>query len=125
MNPFLPVELLSRRILTTFDVAFREMWLSYTLRVFHICVRHFPCGGIKKQCYFSFNLLQALGIRVATTTEIHRKPQHPEEAIPRARVLLESMDEWGLAAVQSVAMECKSLVIALALAFRETTVEKV
>lgn len=35
------------------------------------------------------------------------------------------MDEWGLAAVQSVTMECKSLVIALALLFRKTTVEKV
>lgn len=80
---------------------------------------------IKRQSYVFVDLLQALGIRVATTTEIRRKPQHPVEAMPRARDLLESMDEWALAAVQSVAMECKSLVIALALAFRETTVEKV
>lgn len=68
---------------------------------------------------------KALGIPVATTTEIHRKPQHPPEALARARDLLESLDEWGLAAVQSVTMECKSLVIALALLFRKTTVEKV
>ncbi|CAN0097096.1 unnamed protein product [Ectocarpus sp. 4 AP-2014] len=67
---------------------------------------------------------EALGIPVATTTEIHRKPQHPPEALARARNLLESLDEWGLAAVQSVTMECKSLVIALALLFRKTTVEK-
>ena len=62
---------------------------------------------------------------MATTTEIHRKPEHPPEALEQARRLLESMDEWGLAAVQSVTMECKSLVIALALLFRKTTVEKV
>lgn len=68
---------------------------------------------------------QALGIPVATTTEIHRKPEHPPEALKQARRVLESMDEWGLAAVQSVTMECKSLVIALALLFRKTTVEKV
>ncbi|CAM9739685.1 unnamed protein product [Ascophyllum nodosum] len=67
---------------------------------------------------------EALGIRVSTTTEIHRKPQHPPEALSRARGVLESMDELSLAAVQSVTMECKSLLIALALAFRETTVEK-
>eukprot|EP00752_Nemacystus_decipiens_P018247 g16375.t1 len=67
---------------------------------------------------------EALGIPVATTTEIHRKPDHPPEALKQARKVLESMDEWGLAAVQSVTMECKSLVIALALLFRKTTVEK-
>ncbi|CBJ25926.1 similar to ATP synthase mitochondrial F1 complex assembly factor 2 [Ectocarpus siliculosus] len=67
---------------------------------------------------------EALGIPVATTTEIHRTPQHPPEALARARDLLESLDEWGLAAVQSATMECKSLVIALALLFRKTTVEK-
>ncbi|CAN0442791.1 unnamed protein product [Pylaiella littoralis] len=67
---------------------------------------------------------EALGIPVATTTEIHRKPEHPPESLAQARNLLESLDEWGLAAVQSVTMECKSLVIALALLFRKTTVEK-
>lgn len=68
---------------------------------------------------------QTLGIPVATTTEIHRKPEHPPEALARAREVLESLDEWGLAVVQSVTMECKSLLIALALVFRNTTVEKV
>ena len=43
----------------------------------------------------------------------------------RARDLLESFDEWALSAVQSVTMECKSLLIALALVLRKTTVEKV
>lgn len=99
------------------------MRLSDVPKVF--LIRRFPSGGIKSNASYSFNVLQALGIRVATTTEIRRKPQHPAEAMPRARDLLESMDEWALAAVQSVAMECKSLLIALALAFRETTVEKV
>lgn len=60
-----------------------------------------------------------------TTTEIHRKPEHPPEALVRARDLLESLDEWALSAVQSVTMECKSLLIALALVLRKTTVEKV
>lgn len=62
---------------------------------------------------------------MATTTEIHRRPEHPPEALARARDLLESLDEWALAAVQSVTMECKSLVIALALVFRKTTADKV
>ena len=43
----------------------------------------------------------------------------------RARGLLESLDEWALSAVQSVTMECKSLLIALALVLRKTTVENV
>ncbi|CAN0132482.1 unnamed protein product [Laminaria digitata] len=68
---------------------------------------------------------EALGIPVATTTEIHRKPEHPPEALLRARELLESLDEWALSAVQSVTMECKSLLIALALVLRKTTVKKV
>eukprot|EP00904_Undaria_pinnatifida_P006513 jgi/Undpi1/2992/HiC_scaffold_14.g06369.m1 len=67
---------------------------------------------------------EALGIPVATTTEIHRKPEHPPEALFRARELLESLDEWALSAVQSVTMECKSLLIALALVLRKTTAEK-
>lgn len=70
-------------------------------------------------------MAQALGIPVATTTEIHRKPEHPPEASFRARELLESLDEWALSAVQSVTMECKSLLIALALVLRKTTAEKV
>lgn len=56
---------------------------------------------------------------------MHERPQHPPEAVVNARALLEECDEWALAALQSVTMECKSLVIALALAFRKTTVEKV
>lgn len=67
---------------------------------------------------------QELGMPLATTSEIFAPPQHPAEALVRARALLESCDEWALAALQSVTMECKSLVIALALAYGNTTVEK-
>lgn len=66
-----------------------------------------------------------LGIPVGMTTGVHDRPKHPAEAMVNARALLEACDDWALAALQSVAMECKSLIIALAVAFRKTTVEKV
>ena len=41
--------------------------------------------------------------------------EHPPEAIPRARQILAEADDWELAALDSIAGTCKSLVIALAL----------
>ncbi|CAM9674786.1 unnamed protein product [Choristocarpus tenellus] len=66
-----------------------------------------------------------LAIEVATTKDIFQRPQHSPDAVPRAREVLEATDAWTLAAIQSVAMECKSLVIALALAFGHIAPQRV
>jgi ATP synthase F1 complex assembly factor 2 len=52
------------------------------------------------------------------------RPEHPAATVRRIQALLESLPSLELAAVQCITMDCKSLVIALALAHRLITVQE-
>ncbi|CAN0196198.1 unnamed protein product [Discosporangium mesarthrocarpum] len=65
-----------------------------------------------------------LGIPTVTTTAIFNRPQHPPEAASRAQALRVAVNPSTLAAIQGVAMDCKSLLIAMALAFGQVTPQK-
>ena len=49
---------------------------------------------------------------------------HPEASVANVRALLERMDMWTLTAINALALECKSLVIPLALHARHISVQQ-
>lgn len=58
-----------------------------------------------------------------TSQTVNGRITHPEEAVQRLRKILESLDHFSLACLQRLTMECKSLVLALAVLCRKMSAE--
>ncbi|KAG5176953.1 ATP synthase-like protein mitochondrial F1 complex assembly factor 2 [Tribonema minus] len=67
---------------------------------------------------------KALGGELVKTQHAIARPQHPPEVVDQARAIVAGLDPFALSAVQCITMECKSLVVALAVAYRQITMEQ-
>jgi len=61
---------------------------------------------------------RALGVELKTTDNMGGRVAHPQASVERVTRIIESLDHFELACLQSATMECKSVVIALALMCR-------
>ena len=66
------------------------------------------------------------GVTLSTNTEVAEIvfTPHPQDSVQTVRSMLEAMDIWTITGVHALALECKSLVIPLALQARYITVEQ-
>ncbi len=69
-------------------------------------------------------LSDTLQVPIATTQEVARSIDHPLELITRLHRVLNNMDPFMLACLQCATMECKSLVLGLALLGRGMSLEQ-
>lgn len=63
-------------------------------------------------------LYEAFKVQLETTDSMILRLKHPEESLRRIGNIVENMDHFTLTCLQSACMECKSLVVALALICR-------
>jgi chaperone required for assembly of F1-ATPase len=66
-----------------------------------------------------------LGAEVAVSQHPIHRPEHPPQVLQRAREVVCGLDHFALSALQCVTMECKSLLLALAVVHRQITIEQV
>ena len=69
-------------------------------------------------------LRRAFDVECRTTESFAGRLVHPPESLARVQAAVESLDPFALACLQCATMECKSLVMGLALLCREVTLEQ-
>jgi ATP synthase mitochondrial F1 complex assembly factor 2 len=68
---------------------------------------------------------QSVGAELGRTMDNLARPKHDAAAVSKVQAVVEALDPFTLSAVQCITMECKSLVIALAVAHRHISIEQV
>ena len=68
---------------------------------------------------------QSVGAELGRTMDNLARPKHDPTAVSKVQSVVEALDPFTLSAVQCITMECKSLVIALAVAHRHISIEQV
>lgn len=69
-------------------------------------------------------LAKEFKIELKTSQTLNGRIAHPEQTVLRLTRILESLDHFTLACLQRLTMECKSLVLALAILCRKITAEE-